>query len=196
RFDRGNLRTMAIAGVRGRLRAVKERLFAPRDLIMRTEGRVKYVTLTPRLQMISASVLLVALSWFAFSSVQTMLAEYRLSRLDGADPEREPDDAAAAPEADRAGSREDHRGAPAHRRPAAQRGIAGGRRQRGQRGGRGHDRRAAQPARGCAEGGDQLQHGAARADDADRRPQPAAHHRARQQIAARAADRTARRAAR
>jgi murein DD-endopeptidase MepM/ murein hydrolase activator NlpD len=73
---------MAIAGVGGRLRAVKGRLFAPRDLIMRTEGRVKYVTLTPRFQMISASVLLVALSWFAFSSVQTMLTDYRISRLD------------------------------------------------------------------------------------------------------------------
>jgi len=73
---------MAIAGVRGRLRAVKERLFAPRDLIMRTEGRVKYVTLTPRFQMITASVLLVALSWFAFRSVQTMLTDYRIGPLD------------------------------------------------------------------------------------------------------------------
>jgi murein DD-endopeptidase MepM/ murein hydrolase activator NlpD len=68
--------------MRSRLQAVIGRLFAPRDLIMRTEGRVKYVTLTPRFQMITAGVMMVAVCWFAFSSVQTMLTDYRLSRLD------------------------------------------------------------------------------------------------------------------
>jgi murein DD-endopeptidase MepM/ murein hydrolase activator NlpD len=73
---------MAIAGVGGRFRAVTERLFPPRDLILRTHHRVKYLTLSPRLQAGSAGMLLLAAAWFAFTTAETMLTNYRISRLD------------------------------------------------------------------------------------------------------------------
>jgi predicted nucleic acid-binding Zn-ribbon protein len=73
---------MAIAGVGGRFRAVTERIFPPRDLILRTHHRVKYVTLSPRLQAMTAGAMLLAGAWFAFTTAETMLTNYRLSRLD------------------------------------------------------------------------------------------------------------------
>jgi murein DD-endopeptidase MepM/ murein hydrolase activator NlpD len=73
---------MANAGMGGRFRALGERLFPPRDLILRTNHRVKYVTLSPRLQAATAGALLLAAAWFTFTTAETMLTNYRLSRLD------------------------------------------------------------------------------------------------------------------
>lgn len=65
-----------------RLLAVKARAFAPREILLRTEGRVRYVTLSSRFQIATASALLLAGGWFAFSSITYVVNQHRLSAKD------------------------------------------------------------------------------------------------------------------
>lgn len=62
-----------------RLVALKQRLFVPHEILLRTDGRVRYFTVTPRLQMAACGVAFLGFSWFLYSSVQYVANERRLT---------------------------------------------------------------------------------------------------------------------
>jgi len=59
-----------------------QRVFAAREILIRSEGRVRYLTLTPRLQVALAGAMVGAVGWVAFSSVGVILEDHRLVALD------------------------------------------------------------------------------------------------------------------
>jgi murein DD-endopeptidase MepM/ murein hydrolase activator NlpD len=56
-----------------------QRLFLPREILIRADGRVAYFTLSTRLQKSAASVLVVFGAWFAYSSIGVMISERQIA---------------------------------------------------------------------------------------------------------------------
>ena len=57
-----------------RLRVQFQRLFLPREILIRADGRVAYFVLSSRLQKATATVLVLFAVWFAYSSVGVMIS--------------------------------------------------------------------------------------------------------------------------
>jgi len=73
---------MEMGSLRVQLAAYTARAFQPREILLRAEGRVRYFTLTPQLQMSAAGVVFLAACWFAYSSIQYVVSGHRLSAKD------------------------------------------------------------------------------------------------------------------
>src|SRR3990170_3570445 len=59
---------MAMHTFRPRLTTTLARLFMPREVLVRTNGRIRYVTLSQRSQMAGAGLLLVLIGWLTIGS--------------------------------------------------------------------------------------------------------------------------------
>jgi hypothetical protein len=55
------------------------RLFLPREILIRADGRVAYFTLSSRLQKAVASVLVLFAAWCAYSSIGVMISEREIA---------------------------------------------------------------------------------------------------------------------
>lgn len=64
----GRCRPIGLDGLRRSAARLSARLFAPREVILRTDGRVSYLRLTTRVQKIAAGTLAAAVAWGAFAS--------------------------------------------------------------------------------------------------------------------------------
>src|SRR5262245_6015081 len=73
---------MQLGNLRMQLGAIRARAFAPRELLLRTEGRVRYITLSPKLQMATAGSILLVAGWFGYSSITYVVHQNRLSAKD------------------------------------------------------------------------------------------------------------------
>jgi len=58
------------------------RLFLPREILIRADGRVAYFTLSSRLQKATATVLVLFAVWFAYSSVGVMISGRQIAEKD------------------------------------------------------------------------------------------------------------------
>jgi murein DD-endopeptidase MepM/ murein hydrolase activator NlpD len=65
-----------------RVRAVIDRVFPERQLVMRTEGRVSYFRISQPLQVVMSGVVVAALSWSAFTSVSFLMHDKVLQAKD------------------------------------------------------------------------------------------------------------------
>ncbi len=70
---------MATDGFRTRLTAVLARLFAPREILIRVDGRVRYIPLSRRSQMAAAWLLLVLAGWLTIGSLGFAIQDHRLA---------------------------------------------------------------------------------------------------------------------
>lgn len=68
--------------IAGRLRRMGRRLFVPREILLRAEGRVHYLTLSPRLQMAGAALLLALAGWLAAGSLLYLASRIEMAGLD------------------------------------------------------------------------------------------------------------------
>jgi len=64
------------------LYARSERLFLPREILIRADGRVRYFTLSSRLQKSAATVLVLLAAWFTYSSVGVMISGHQIAEKD------------------------------------------------------------------------------------------------------------------
>lgn len=64
---------------RERFAAAYARFFQPREILVRADGRVAYVTLSSRLQQIAAAVTLVGFVWLAYATVSFLVSERQLA---------------------------------------------------------------------------------------------------------------------
>lgn len=71
-----------MGNLRMQLAAYSARVFQPREILLRAEGRVRYFTLTPRLQMGAASAVFLTACWFAYSSIEYVVSGHRLTAKD------------------------------------------------------------------------------------------------------------------
>lgn len=55
------------------------RLFLPREILIRADGRVAYVALSPRVQKAVASALVLFATWSAYSSIGVMISERKIA---------------------------------------------------------------------------------------------------------------------
>lgn len=62
-----------------RFRDVVERVFPERQIYHRSEGKVSYISLTPRVQMMGAGVILLIAGWFLYSSASVFFSGHLLS---------------------------------------------------------------------------------------------------------------------
>jgi murein DD-endopeptidase MepM/ murein hydrolase activator NlpD len=65
--------------IKTRLSGFISRAFAPREFLIRSDGRVKYITITTRTQMLASVGAAALVGWMAYSSVSLLLNSYALS---------------------------------------------------------------------------------------------------------------------
>lgn len=65
--------------IKTRLTGFISRTFAPREFLIRSDGRVKYITITTRTQMLAGVGAAALVGWMAYSSVSLLLSSYALS---------------------------------------------------------------------------------------------------------------------
>src|SRR3990170_187009 len=75
---------MAMHTFRPRLTTTLARLFMPREVLVRTNGRIRYVTLSQRSQMAGAGLLLVLIGWRTIGSLGFAIQDRRLAGTEDA----------------------------------------------------------------------------------------------------------------
>ncbi|HLB79581.1 MAG TPA: peptidoglycan DD-metalloendopeptidase family protein [Dongiaceae bacterium] len=75
---------MAMHTFRPRLTTTLARLFMPREVLVRTNGRIRYVTLSQRSQMAGAGLLLVLIGWLTIGSLGFAIQDRRLAGTEDA----------------------------------------------------------------------------------------------------------------
>jgi murein DD-endopeptidase MepM/ murein hydrolase activator NlpD len=71
-----------LEGIRDRTARWQTRAFAPREILIRADGKVTYVSISPALQKVIASTILIAIGWTTFSSVGLVMSERVIARKD------------------------------------------------------------------------------------------------------------------
>jgi hypothetical protein len=65
--------------IKTRLAGVVARTFMPREFLIRGDGKIKYITVSTRTQLLASAGAALVVGWMAYSSVSLLVSTYALS---------------------------------------------------------------------------------------------------------------------